>query len=238
MMNLESNVKDCIAKEIEKGIIEKVIAEKLESCIADAIEGLFKWNGPVKEVIEEKVKSVMIPYLESYNYSEYITKLDNVLVDVLKSSALENKKLLENFKELMTVNKIPTEVKLTDIFKKWCDYCEEKIDKYDLEYECGNAYITLNYEVEEVSSGWSDYEKLIVTFECEEDEKLNIEFMLRRWKKYDKEFTLDWDKKHELKSLRYLSEFDMFMMNIDQAYCKIEVDEKYDSEERMIEYEG
>ncbi|NFA35142.1 hypothetical protein EXM81_18085, partial [Clostridium botulinum] len=74
MNNLENSIKDCITKEIEKGIIEKVIAEQLEKCIEKSISDMFGWNGEIKKVIENKVKSVMIPYLEDYDYSEYITK--------------------------------------------------------------------------------------------------------------------------------------------------------------------
>ena len=73
MNNLENSLKDCITKELEKGIIEKVISRKMEECIESAIKDMFGWNGEIKKVIEDKVKSVMIPYLESYDYSQYIT---------------------------------------------------------------------------------------------------------------------------------------------------------------------
>ncbi len=43
MNNLENSIKDCIAKEIEKGIIEKVIAEQLEKCIEKSISDMFSW---------------------------------------------------------------------------------------------------------------------------------------------------------------------------------------------------
>src|SRR5699024_4551037 len=101
-MNLENSIKDVISKKLEDGTIENLIAEQLEKGVTHALDNIFRSYGDVTKVIEDKVKSVMVPYLENYDYSEYITKLDSVLTDVLKSSALENKKLLENFKELMT----------------------------------------------------------------------------------------------------------------------------------------
>ncbi|WP_066499998.1 hypothetical protein [Abyssisolibacter fermentans] len=237
MNNLENSIKDCISKELEKGIIEKVISDKLEKCIESALEDMFGWRGEVKKVIDSKIKSVMIPYLEDYDYSEYITKLDSVLVDVLKNSTTENKKLLENFKELMSVNEIPKKMKITDLFKKWCDYCEEKVDRSNLEFDFDGTYISLSFEVEEISINWSNCDKRIVKFECEEDDSMNIEFIINRWTKIDENFTLNWNKIHDLKSLKHLSEFDMLMMNIDQAYCKIEIDKECDSDERFIEYE-
>jgi len=237
-MNLENSLKDCISKELEKGVIEKVIAQKLEESVTKALEDMFGWNGEVKKVIESKVKAVMIPYLENYDYSKYISKLDSVLVDVLKNSALENKNMLENFKELMTTENIPNKIAVTDIYKKWQEYCEKEIDKDKIDnYDYEGGYINTSLGAELVNSDWSDYENYIVTFTCEEDEELNVEFMITRWKKYDKEFRLEWKKTSDLKSLRYLKKFDMYMMNINQTYSKIELDEEYSNDEVFIEYQ-
>ncbi|WP_291566798.1 MULTISPECIES: hypothetical protein [unclassified Clostridium] len=238
MNNLESNIKDCISKELEKGIIEKVISEKLEECITSALKDMFGWSGEIKKVIEEKIKSVMIPYLEEYDYSNYITKLDSVLVNVLKDSALENKKLVENFSVLLTSDNVPKKINISEIYKKWCDYCKDKIDRDEIEgFDYEGGYINTTLSVEEASSDWSDFEKYIVKFECEEDEDLNIEFMVSRWKKYNDTYRLDWEKKSDLRSLRCLNEFDMFMMKLDQAYSKIILDTEYESDEIFIEYE-
>lgn len=228
-MSLENSIKDCISKELEKGVVEKVISEKLESCVSSALSDMFSWNGEAKKVIEDKVKSVMIPYLENYDYSKYITKLDSVLVDVLKNSTLENKKLVENFKELMSNESVSKDITITEIYNKWQEYCSEQIDKDKIEnmdYEGG--YINTTLTVEEISSSWSDYEKHIVKFECEEDEDFNVEFMLTKWRKYDKQHKLSWDKVSDLKSLRHLDRFDMFMMKLNQAYVDVEIDD-YDS---------
>lgn len=236
-MNLEDNIKDCISKELEKGIVEKVIASKLEECISSALKDMFSWSGEVRKVIDEKIKSVMVPYLENYDYSKYIYKLDSVLVEVLKNTALENKKLLENFKELMTNEEGLKNIKITDIYTKWYEHCIKEIDRDKINgYDYEGGYINTSLEIEEVSSSWSDYEKHIVRFECEEDEELNVEFLLIRWKKYDKGHKLQWKKTTELNSLRGLDLFDMFMMKLDQAYADIEIDKDSSNDEHFIEY--
>lgn len=238
-MNLENSLKDCISKELEKGVIEKVIAQKLEESVTKALEDMFGWNGEVKKVIESKVKAVMIPYLENYDYSEYITKLDYVLVDVLKNSALENKKLVENFKELMVSEELPKSIKVTDIYKQWQEYVEKEIDKNDLEEDCGCYNVEVSMGAERVNSDWSDYETYMVTFICEKDEKLNFEFEIYRWKKYDKEneYTLRYYTKHELESLKYLNKLEIYMMKLNQSRCKIELDKEWDSDDLSIEVE-
>lgn len=91
-MNLEDSIKNTIEKKLEDGTVEKLIAEQFENGIANALDSLFRSYGDVTKIIEKKVKEVMVPYLESYDYSDYILKLDSVLVDVLQNTAMENKK--------------------------------------------------------------------------------------------------------------------------------------------------
>lgn len=235
MSNLENNIKDCISKELEKGIIEKVIAEQLEKCIEKSISDMFGWGGEVKKVVEEKVKSVMIPYLENYNYSEYIVKLDSVLVDVLKNSTLENRILLENFQSLMKSEDIK-EIKLTDIFEKWNEYCASNIDKDDIEMDYEGADITTRFDVEDVSSSWSSYKTYMVTFECEEDENLKFEFSIQAYKPSENgKYTSNYKNVGDIRSLRYLNDFEILMMRISEGYENIVVDSFGESEDIFIE---
>ena len=239
MNSLENNIKDCISKELEKGIIEKVIAEQLEKCVEKSISDMFGWGGEVKKVVEEKVKSVMIPYLENYDYSEYIIKLDNVLVDVLKSSTLENKKLLENFKHLMTSEDMPRELKITDIYSKWNDYCKEKADRDNIDFDSEGGYITTSFELEEVSESWSNYKTFMVRFECEEDEELKFEFCIQAWRPdKDSKYTSTYMSTTDLRGLRHLNDFEMLMMRVSEGYDNIILDSEGDSTDTFIEYEG
>lgn len=235
--NLESSIKDCIAKELEKGIVEKVISEQLEGCIKDALKDMFGWNGDVRKVVEDKVKSVMIPYLENYDYSKYIVKLDGVLTEVLKTSSLENKKLLENFKELITFDK-EEKFKMSDIFQAWTKYCEDNIDRDKLDFDCDGAYMTTTISVEDVSSSWSDFKRYMVILECEEDEELKFEFPISCWEKYHDTYTSDYNAISDLRSLRHLNDFEMLLLKISQGINNIELDVEDDSEDTLIEYEG
>ncbi|WP_297136058.1 hypothetical protein [Terrisporobacter sp.] len=235
MSNLENNIKDCISKELEKGIIEKVIAEQLEKCIEKSISDMFGWSGEVKKVVEEKVKSVMIPYLENYDYSEYIVKLDSVLVDVLKSSTLENRRLLENFQSLMKSEDIK-EIKLTDIFEKWNEYCKNNVDKDDLEFDFEGGYIGTRFDVEDVSSSWSSWKTYMITFECEEDENLKFEFSIQSYKPSENsKYTSNYKNIGSIRSLRYLNDFEILMMRISEGYENIVVDSFGESEDVFIE---
>lgn len=234
-MNIENSVKDVITSKLEEGIIEKLVAENLEKGINNALENLLGRYGDVTEVIEKKIKEVMIDQLSGYDYSEYIVKLDYVLGEILKNTALDNKKILENFKRFMTDTEIPKVVKVSDIFREYCDYVAKNVDTSDLEvntddepcYECVNV----SYEVtEHEKKSWSSYSEVSIFFECEEDEDMNFELKLKRWKT-EKPWKIDIDEKCELASLRHLDEFKMYFLKLTQNYTDIEIDKLHDGDE-------
>ena len=244
MNNLENSIKDCITKELEKGIIEKIITEKLEGCIEASLKDLFGWNGAVKKVVESKVESVIVPYLENYDYSEYILKLDSVLTEVLNKTTLDNRKILENFKTLMSVDVNIKSIKVSEIFDKWCEYVAENVDTDDLEvdYDDGVAYETVevSYEFEDGEKrSWLKQENGRIIFECEKDEKMNICIEVYRWSDIHKEneWSFRVNDRCELSSLRNLDKFSLYIMSLNQAGVKIELDKTYDNEDVRPEKE-
>ena len=235
-MNLENSIKDVITKKLEEGFVENIIAEQLENGVRNALKDLLGSYGEVTKVIEKQVKSVMIPYLEKYDYSQYITKLDSVLVEVLKSSALENKKLLENFKDLMIPEEEKT-IKATDLFERYMKYVAKnvKTDGLEICYDDEPTYenVEVSFEVEyNEGRSWSDFERAILYFECEHDEAMNFEIKINRWKKFDKEeWTIDYDSVHSINSLRHLGEFEIQLMKLKQNYTKLILDSDGENDE-------
>jgi hypothetical protein len=242
-MTMEQSIKDTITSKLEDGTVEKLIGEQLEKGVAHALDNLFRSYGDVTKVIEEKIKSVMIPYLESYDYSDYIVKLDSVLVDVLKSSALENKNLLTNFKDLMETSEKLESIKVTDLFEKWMKYVEKNVDTSDLEvdYEDGVRYenVDVRYEVDyNEDKSWSSFEYAVLSFECEKDEKMNFEVRLSRWKQgKDKGYDITYDNKVDMNSLRHMSDLEMMIVKMVQNRTKIIIDQDSDSDEVQPEKE-
>lgn len=235
-MNLENSIKDVITKKLEDGVVEKLISEQLEKGVLNALDNMFRSYGDVTKVIEEKIKSVMIPYLESYNYSEYIVKLDSVLVDVLKSSALENKKILENFKSLMSIEEKKV-ITVSELFDTWKEYVAEHIDtsglKVNYDDDVSYEYVDINLEVEyESERSWSSFEYATLTFECEKDENLNFKIRLSRYdSNKNKAWDMSYDTKHDISSLKYLNEFEILLMRLSQAGTKLNVDTDSESDE-------
>jgi hypothetical protein len=242
-MNLESNIKDTISKKLEEGIVEKLVEEQLEKGIVNALSSLFGSYGDVTKVIEEKVKAVMIPHLERYDYSKYLVKLDSVLVEVLKSSSLDNTKLLSNFKELMTNQEIKKTIKVSELFDKWTDFVAKDVetDGLDIDYDDGVSYkavdVTLEIEYDN-DRNWSSFQYATMVFECEHDEAMNFAIRLSRWNKNEEKiWDMHYDTKHEIEALRYLNEFEVFLMKLNQDGTKIEIDTDYEEDQVTPEKE-
>lgn len=242
-MSIETGIKDVITKNLQDGVVEKLVAEQLEKGISSALNNLFGHYGDVTKIIEENIKSVMVPYLENYDYSEYIVKLDSVLVDVLKNCALDNKKILTNFKELITEGGINEVMKVSELFNKWTEYVAKNVETTGLQidYDDGVSYarvpVEINVEYDE-GREWSSYEYATLIFECEHDGEMNFELKLYRWKE-DKEkmWTIDYKTACDITSIKNLNEFEIFLMKLNQNRTKIEIDTEFEEDEVAPEAE-
>ncbi|MGX4281974.1 hypothetical protein ACWJJS_03795 [Bacillus sp. JK106] len=234
-MNLETNIKDVIAKQMEEGMVEKLVAEQLEKGISKALEHLFSSYGDVTEIIKSKLKSVIVPYLENYDYSDYITKLDHVLVGVLQNTTIENRNLLNNFKELMSGETEKT-IKLSDLFAEWMNYVAKNVETDELEVEFDDrpeyeaVEVSVNVERNEDRS-WSSFEHATILFECDHDEEMNFEIPISFYKNgTDKEWDLRYNSVHDLKSLRHLNEFEILLMRLSQNGVGIILDIEWEND--------
>jgi len=231
-VNLENSIKDVIAKKLEDGSIEKLVAEQLEKGVQNALDSMFRSYGDVTKVIEEKVKSVMVPYLEGYDYSQYIVKLDSVLVDVLKNSTTDNRAMLQNFKELM-LPEDRKEIKASALFDIWSKYVAEHVETNGLEinyddnptYEAIEVTMDVNYDNDR---GWGHFYYATLTFECEHDEEMNFAIRISRYKgdKKGNQWSIEYDSKslQDIKSLRCLNDFEILLIRLDQAGTKLIMD--------------
>lgn len=209
-MSIEKSINDVITAKLAEGIIEKLVAENLEKGINKALENLMGNYGDITKVIQDKIKAVMIKQLEGYDYSEYIVKLDVVLIEILKHTALDHKKMLDNFKELMGDRELPKVIKLTDIFEEFKKHVAKTIDTSNLEVNIDDSpsyeWVSVTMEVEhEDKRSWSSFQNARVIFECEKDEELNFELRLSKFNEYPWHVSADADT--SIKSLRHLDKF-------------------------------
>ena len=230
-MNLEESIKDVIQSKLSDGTIEKIISDKLEKGINDAMDDLFRSYGDIGKVIKDKAKEVMIPAIENHDFSDHIVKLDTILTEIVNKTALtENQKLLENFKELMLEEDMKV-IKSSELFERYCKYVAANVDTSKLEvytddtptYEA--VHCTMEIEYEERRS-WSDFEKANIVFECEEDEEMNFIIPISRWQKFDGDnWDIDYKTSPVIESLRYMKDFEIFLAKLKRCFCKLVIDD-------------
>lgn len=217
--------------------VKQIVKEKFHKALEDAIEGAFRW-GDAKHALENKVKEVMVPYIENYDFSAYLPKLDSVLTELVNSDAcMGNKQILENFKDLMTEPE-QKEIKVTDLFRAWIKQCNKDIDTDDLEicYDDGVSYSCVDCEmrVEELDKpSWSSFQRAIITFENEHDEKLNIEIPIHKlvWGNGKEEpYTFSISNDVRISSLRRLNPFQVLLLRLERAQTAIVIDKDYEDD--------
>ena len=250
-MNLENNIKEIINRDIKNGIIEEAVSKKFKEAIDKALDSLFSSYGDITKLLEEEIKKVMVDYLESYDYSKYIVKLDSVLKDILDEATLPNRELLENFKELMKPIKLTREdsIKVSEIAEVYADYCSTSVDTSKLEVVTDDScepyyeHLTINVEFQDLGlSAGRYFEEAVLHLQCEDDEALNANIKLYRSKsslyRGGDRWSVSYRKIQDLKSLRHLDKFEIFVMKLAHNFKVIEVDEEcFDLYEIEVEAE-
>ena len=229
-MSLDKAILEVVENKLKDGFFDKLIEEKFVEGIEKALSSTFSSYGDVTKVVEKKVKEVIIPFLENYDYSEYVTKLDHVMVEILQQTATPHKTMLENFKSLAAFNP-PKRIKVTDIFEEWKKHVAHNVDTSDLEVcfdeepSYDGVVVTLTIEEDSNYRSWVKREEKTILLECEQDEKMNHAIKLYRYTDISEKWEIEYRERHDIRSLRYLNEFEVFLMQLGQAGTEIELDE-------------
>jgi hypothetical protein len=225
-MNIEQEVKRVIEIKLEDGTIAKVIEEEFEKSIKNSISGLFSSYGDVTKVLKGKIEAGMVERIENQDFSKYLVKMDSLLSEFVEQAMGENLKLAENFKGLLLGEPIE-KIQLSDVFNKWMQHVAKIVETDGLEVEFDDkpyyesVEVTMSFEKQE-DRDWSSFEYAVVYFECEHNESMNM--ALRLWG-YNGKWTIrhQWPSA-EMKSLRNLDEFVVFLMRLTQDGTEIELD--------------
>ena len=230
-------MKEELLKMLEESLssddVQQIVKERFSKAVESAIDDAFKYCSAPKKALEKKIDEVLVPYIESYDFSKYLPKLDTVLTEIVNSeNCMADKKILENFRTLTTTPD-EKEMNVSDIFKAWIKYCEKNIDTDDLDvcyddgvsYECVDCTMSIEYEDK---PSWSSFTYGTVTFENEHDESLNIQFRISKWDGKE-EFSIDSNNNVNIQSLRYLDDFQLLIIRLARANTKIIIDKEFDN---------
>lgn len=238
-MDFEQTLLSIIQKKLNDGTVEKIIEEKLEKGISEAISGVFGYNGEAKKAIENKIREVIVPVIERHDFNQYMLKLDSCLTEIVNSTNLvDNKKILENFQFLLKEPEFK-EIELSRIFEQYCDYVSKNVDTSGLEagsedgepyYEC----VTASMVVEHEDKGWfrSSFDNCVVKFMCEDDEELNCQIKLYKESDEDR-WRIICENSIDINSLRRISNFEIFLSTLKRGFVKIILDTEQEENDNI-----
>ena len=244
MANFDEDIKKITDEVLQDGTVEKIIKEKITKGFETAIDSAFSF-GKLRDAIRKRTDEVLVPLIENYDMSEYIVKLDTVLTEIANSTALtENKKILENFKNLMIEPDMKT-ITVSELFEQYKLYVAKEMDTdgRDVQVDDGVCYapMEVNFEVvEEEDHSWSRFDRATLELSVDEEEqqvKLNRTIKLDHYKNEKEGWDIISEFNPPIKSLRYLDDFDIFLLKLQRANVKVIVDKESDWDSVISENE-
>lgn len=239
MTNFDEDIKRITDEVLSDGTVEKIIREKIVKGFESAIDNAFRW-GDLEKAIKERVKTVLVPFIETYNMDDYLVKMDTLLTEIVRQSALvDNKKLLEHFQFMMAVPE-EKEIKLSEIFKQYKKFVARNVETYGRhtsiesgEPEYDPIEVQFYFEEEEGRS-WSSFRYATVDFtvgEEDQQDELSRTIRLSRYKNDRKEsWEIRIDTHPDIYSLRHMDEFDLLLSKIQRADVRVVIDEEEDDD--------
>ncbi len=233
MSTFEERIAKAVTDKLNDGTVEELVSDAVTKALKSSIEEQFAWRGEARKVIDEKVKEVMTPAIERVSLDDYVVKLDAVLTEIINSTNLvDNKEILGNFKSLMTEPDKDV-INLEDVFEKYKEYVSKNIDTSDLEVNTDdkpsyqNVTVEVNVDTRNNIFGGSFFD---LVFKCEEDENLIKKIHLYKLES-NRCRIINFKSELDINSLRYVDEFDIFIMRLDRALCDItDIMDMYDDD--------
>lgn len=230
--SFEETLKTSLMMSLDAEVINEIVKKQMEIGINKIIQDMLGYNGDLSNVIKNKVRSVMIPAIENHDFNQYLVKLDCVLTELFNQTSIkENKVILDNFKDLLS-DHIPRTMNIQDIFDVWCKHVAENVSTTNLEARHDDDepyYEPIDVQMEfNIDRGcdWSSYDWGGIAFICKHDSDMNREVRVyREKKKPESEWRLSSGNPHlEIRSLRYMKEFDILVERIYRNSVGITID--------------
>lgn len=256
-------MKDLIARvfneKLEDGTIEKIIGKHIEDMVSSILNEQMGWGGEIKKALAEKVKPVALAAVDECDLSKTVAVVAELLNNALRGTpihllndTLNGIKSIYSQDENIRGLRFGQTVKLSDIFKKYCEFIKGKtfdeddldkkgIESFDYDEEEGKyAYVGVEMTVEETETEtYYGYKRSKYTVEMRSE--LNGEnegFTFSVCEAYNREFRLEIETGGMLLAeLSHIDPFIMYLITVRNNYCKIQIDTESEHEDVKVEVE-
>lgn len=235
MANFDEDIKRITEQVLSDGTVDEIIRAKIVKGFESAIEDAFSW-GVLNKAIKERVKTVLVPFIENYKMDDYLVKMDTLLTELIEKSVLvDNKKMFENF-QFMLSDTVPEEIKLSELFEQYKNFVARNMetvnrhvsfDSEEPEYE--QMELGFCFEEEEKRT-WSSFRYATIDFTVEEkdqQDELNRTIRLNRYEHDRKEgWEIRIDTNPDIYSFRFMDEFDLLLSKLQRAHVRVTIDKE------------
>lgn len=223
---------------LESGDLEKNLQGYMLKAFEDAFERSLSY-GKVRDAIRSRVEEILVPYIEKYDMSAYVVKLDAILTELLEEGAVaDNRRILENFRT-MTLAPQDGTIALKDIFEVYKRYVAEHVDTSELEidYDDEPSYSLVDVVAEvipEYRPRWFDSDGKYATLYLHtgEHEQEDLRFSLHLTKySWNDGYLMHLDKERDVTSIAKMRNFECYLMALCQGHVElVEADEDLEDE--------
>ena len=201
MATFDEDIKRITDEILSDGTVDQIIREKVTDGIEKAIASSFNY-GKLEKAVKERVEQVLVPFIESYDMSGYIVKLDTLLTEYKKFVAGD------------------MEVEGREI-----------VIEDNAEYEAMDVHFEFEEEGERSWSSFK-YATIDFTVDDEEQQdELNRTVRLSHWTGDRKAgWEIRTDTNPDIYSLRHMNKFDLLLAKLQRADARIIIDETTDED--------
>lgn len=211
---------------LTSGEIEQIIRRELLKGFERGIESAFQW-GDLKKAIDKRITDTMVPYIEKYDMSRHLLKLDEILAELVETSAIGgHRKLLENFRTIMREPENPV-ITLEELFKRYCKHVEEDVDTSNLEVDTDDEptyeYVTALAEIVPDDRPWrfdSSYKTAMLYLHIEDSEDLHYAIRLSKFS-WDDGWSLNYELEPAIHRMASMSPFETYLTALSHGRVRL-----------------
>lgn len=234
---LDEEIQRIAAEALGSEELETKFKEHVTSAFDDVFKDAFRW-GKIRDAVKNRLEEILVPYIENYDMSAYVVKLDAILAQLAKETVVaDNRKILENFNHLVG-RPLSQRITLNELFHEYAKHVESHADTMYLEvdFEGEPTYESIHVEanvVEErtrrLSFGSTSFTTAMLHFTADGQEDLNFSVELTHWNR-DDYWTIKAPRHMNIDSLRSMSSFEVLMLSLDQTFAQLTFDESYEED--------
>lgn len=241
MEKLKELVNQSIEKQFEDGRVSEIIDNAVCDAVKQVIKDTFGWNGKARTYLKERIDEIMLSALKDTDFESYVATIKNIINKAIPETALEEYKTFVEGLQYTLGKKTEKfqKVTLSQLLEEYAKWVEKQSFSYD---ECENVddgYASLTCSVEHVeeeekniwakSTHYLDFRVLGV--DCppsDYDLKVQID---------DNYNNFRIKTNYELRDYRSLTPFELYLLELENNYTTIILNEEGLEQDIEVEVE-